>query len=510
MSTPVPAPVSRLILGPFNRVEGDLEVQLEVQDGHVREARVNAPLYRGFENMLIGREPMDALTIVPRICGICSVSQSVAAAKALADAAGVAPPPNGQLAINLMLACENLADHLTHFYVFFMPDFTRPVYAGRSWFAQANKRFAAVSGTGGSGNGDSGGGEGSRALLAARARWFALMGTLGGKWPHTGSVLPGGSSRALEPNEVLRMRAKVREMRQFLEGTLFGTSLETFTELGTLTALQSWQTQAAGSDLALFLDITQDAQLNALGTGSIRFLSYGAYANATGFEAGHGFAQGIWTADSATLSKLKSSEITEDPRHAWLADEQGALHPAQGVTQPLLDKPGAYTWNKAPRLNGQVMETGAIARQLVDGQALVRAAVAAHGASVGTRVLARLMEVARIVPLMEQWLGQLQAREPFHTPYQRPTHGQGVGLSEAARGALGHWLRIENGKLSSYQIVAPTSWNFSPRDSAGVPGALEAALVGTAVGQEGEQAGESVAVQHIVRSFDPCMVCTVH
>jgi hydrogenase large subunit len=104
----------------------------------------------------------------------------------------------------------------------------------------------------------------------------------------------------------------------------------------------------------------------------------------------------------------------------------------------------------------------------------------------------------------------LQARAPFHTAYQLPEFGAGVGLSEAARGALGHWLRIEHGRLASYQIVAPTSWNFSPRDAAGVPGALEAALVGTAVGHDGEAPGQSVAVQHIVRSFDPCMVCTVH
>jgi hydrogenase large subunit len=496
-------PSSRLILGPFNRVEGDLEVQLEVKDGRVVEARVNAPLYRGFENMLTGREPMDALTIVPRICGICSVSQSVAAAKALADAAGITPPPNGQLAINLMLACENLADHLTHFYVFFMPDFTRQVYAKYIWFERARARFAAVGMHGG-------GGEGSRALLAARARWFALMGTLGGKWPHSGSILPGGSSRALEPNEVLRMRVKVREMRHFLESTLFGTPLEDFAGLDGLAALQAWQSQAAGSDLALFLDITQDAQLNAMGTGLGRYLSYGAYADASGALGGNAFAQGIWTSGTSTLLAMDPMQITEDPRHAWLSDEQGALHPAHGITQPLLDKPGAYTWNKAPRLNGQVMETGAIARQLVDGQPLVRAAVAAHGASVGTRVLARLMEVARIIALMEQWLGELQTREPFHTIYTLPANGQGVGLSEAARGALGHWLRIEHGKLSNYQIVAPTSWNFSPRDNAGEPGALEAALVGTAVGQNGEAAGESVAVQHIVRSFDPCMVCTVH
>jgi hydrogenase large subunit len=295
-----------------------------------------------------------------------------------------------------------------------------------------------------------GGGEGSRALLGARA---------------------------LEPNEVLRLRAKVREMRQFLERELFGTALEDFAALGSLLALQAWQTQAAGSDLALLLEIADDAQLNSMGLGPGRYRSYGAYANS---EGGHGFAQGLWSADTASTSALNTAHITEDPRHAWLNDAQGPEHPLHGLTQPQLDKPGPYTWNKAPRLAGRVMETGAIARQLVDGQALVRAAVAQHGASVGTRVLARLMEVARIIPLMEQWLSSIEARAPFHTAYKLPEHGQGVGLSEAVR------------------------------DAQGVPGALEAAMVGTAVGQDGEAPGESVAVQHIVRSFDPCMVCTVH
>jgi hydrogenase large subunit len=91
-----------------------------------------------------------------------------------------------------------------------------------------------------------------------------------------------------------------------------------------------------------------------------------------------------------------------------------------------------------------------------------------------------------------------------------PEQAQGVGLSEAARGALGHWLRIENGRIAHYQIVAPTSWNFSPRDATGRPGALEAALVGAAIDSAADGRGQSVAVQHIVRSFDPCMVCTVH
>jgi len=494
----------RLVLGPFNRVEGDLEVQLDVAAGRVTQARVNAPMFRGFELMLAGREPMDALTIVPRICGICSVSQSVAAARALADACGVVMPPNGVLATKLMLACENLADHLTHFYLFFMPDFTARVYDGRAWHALAQQRFAALAGS------PSGAGLHSRQALATRARWFELIGTLGGKWPHTGAILPGGSARAIEAAERMRLLARVREMRAFLEQTLFGTPLEEVAALDSLTALQRWRARAAGSDLALFLDIADDTGLAQLGAGPGRYLSYGAYPEADG---SHAFARGVWDATTQQVSPLDTTAITEDARHAWYAEDTSAaaLHPMAGSTQPQADKAGAYSWNKAPRLAGQVLETGAIARQLADGQLLIRAAVLAHGGCVSTRVLARLLELARIVPLMEQWLQALQPHAPFHEPHRFPDSGQGIGLTEAARGALGHWLRIEKGRLSHYQIVAPTSWNFSPRDANGTPGALEAALVGAPLDSTPDNPGNtSVAVQHIVRSFDPCMVCTVH
>ena len=220
--------MSRLVVGPFNRVEGDLEVQLDIADGRVASARVNAPMYRGFEAMLTGREPHDALVIVPRICGICSVSQSVAAARAIADAAGVEPPPNGVHVTNLMLACENLADHLSHFYLFFMPDFARAVYADRPWFAAAHERFAPLAGTH------------ARAALAARQRWFELMGTLGGKWPHTQSIQPGGSARAVEAAERLRLLARVRELRAFLEATTFAAPLEEVAALDGEAALARW------------------------------------------------------------------------------------------------------------------------------------------------------------------------------------------------------------------------------------------------------------------------------
>ena len=482
----------RLIVGPFNRVEGDLEVQLDIADGRVTQARVNATMYRGFEQMLAGRAPLDALVIVPRICGICSVSQSVAAARAIADASGVTVPPNGVHTINLMLACENLADHLSHFYLFFMPDFTRPVYAQQPWFAEANRRFAALAG------------EHARAAVAARQRWFEIMGTLGGKWPHTLSIQPGGSARAVEAAERIRLLAKVREFRAFLETTTFGAQLEEIAALDSEAALQRWHAaDPMRGDLRLFLTLAADLGLETLGRGPGRTLSFGAYRQPDG---SHALADGVWSESLGRVQPVDTGAIREDATHAWLAGD-AALHPSEGLTAPMLDKPGGYTWNKAPRLSGEVVETGAIARQLASGQLLIRDAVARCGANVYTRVLARLVELARVLPMTEQWLTALAPREPFFHADRLPADADGVGLTEAARGALGHWVSVRHGRIERYQIVAPTSWNFSPRDAAGTPGALEAALEGAPV-QPGEDT--PVAVQHIVRSFDPCMVCTVH
>jgi Ni,Fe-hydrogenase I large subunit len=220
--------MTRLLAGPFNRVEGDLEVRLDVADGQVNQAWVNAPMYRGFEQILQGKHPFDAMVYVPRICGICSVTQSVAAARALAAACGVEAPPNGVWLTNLMLACENAADHLTHFYLFFMPDFTREVYAGRSWHAQALRRFSTQSG------------EHAGEAVAARQRWMHIMGTLGGKWPHTQSIVPGGSTRNLGAPERFRLGSRVAEMRSFLERVLYAAPLEEVVALDSEQTLEQW------------------------------------------------------------------------------------------------------------------------------------------------------------------------------------------------------------------------------------------------------------------------------
>ena len=160
--------MSRRIVGPFNRVEGDLEVHLEIDGNRVADAWVVSPLYRGFEHMLHGKNPLDAMVYTPRICGICSISQSAAAAAALARTQGLAAPPNGDLSRNLVLACENIADHLTHFYLFFMPDFCREIYRGEPWHAAAFDRFKAMKG------------EAVATFLQARAQFMHSLGLLAG------------------------------------------------------------------------------------------------------------------------------------------------------------------------------------------------------------------------------------------------------------------------------------------------------------------------------------------
>ena len=472
--------MTRIVVGPFNRVEGDLEVALDLEQGRVTAAYVNSPLFRGFEQIMIGRAPLDALAIVPRICGICSVAQSAAAASALADAMGLAVTVNGNLSRNLITATENLADHLTHFYLFFMPDFARPAYASRPWHAAVAKRFAAVKGAA------------AADVLPARAGLLRLMGFLAGRWPHTLAIQPGGSTRAITDGERIRLLAQLREFRGFLEKRLFGDALAAVASLASKDQLLAWAAGRAG-DFPAFLHVASDLGLDRVGRAGDTFLSYGAYGL---------FPAGTWQAGEA--DGFDPVAIDEDTTSAWLAAGT-PRHPAQGETFVDADKPDAYTWCKAPRYAGHPYEVGALARQLIAGHPLVHDLIRKDGGSVMARVVARLLELAIVLPAMEDWVKALQPGEPFCAHGELPDNVSGVGLVEAARGSLGHWLSIRHGRIDRYQIIAPTTWNFSPRDSSGQPGPLEHALIGLPAGE-----GAPPTIQHVVRSFDPCMVCTVH
>jgi hydrogenase large subunit len=478
--------MTQVIVGPFNRVEGDLELTLDIAGGRVEEARVAVTLYRGFEQLLAGRPAADALTIAPRICGICSLSQSMAAAAVLRALTGVRPPPNGELAANIAHAAENIADHFTHFYLFFMPDFARASYSGKDWFPGVEARFKAVSGAA------------SQEILPARARLLHVMGLIAGKWPHSLAIQPGGVTRALDLGGKMRLIAILDEFRAVLEKVLFAAPLEQVVGLATPDELADF---AGGKgDFAAFLRIARDLGLDGLGGLSAPLLSFGAYGSAEG----HFFAPGVFDPVSGALKP--EGAIAEAQGFSFLRDS--SPDPALAVTLPDADRAGAYSWAKAPRLDGSPAETGAAARQAVNGDPLIRALVAQRGGTnVFVRVVARVMEIARLTLAAEGWARSLRLSESFCETAPVAVSGQVVGRVEAARGALGHWASVDRGLIQRYQIIAPTTWNFSPRDSDGVAGPLEQALVGVEVGEAGAKAP---AIQHVVRSFDPCMVCTAH
>lgn len=474
--------MTQLVVGPFNRVEGDLEVRLELRQGSVEAAWVNSPLFRGFETMLLGADPRDALTLTPRICGICSISQSFAAALALADAARAEMTPQGALAAAILHAVENLADHVTHFYLFFMPDFARPAYQGRDWYPEMVEKFTATKGTS------------QRAALDARARLFHITGILGGKWPHTLAIQPAGVTRSPTAADRVRILSILKSFRRFLETDLFGAPLETLVALAHRHELDAWRTGTAG----LFLAAARDVGLATLGAGPRRYLSYGAYPLASGRTT----RAGLW--QDGCVNEVDPADISEDVARSWMIGD--AAHPFDGQTAP--DEAMAelgYSWCKAPRVGGRTAEVGALARGVVDGHAL--ALSLAEEGGVTARIAGRFLEIARTQIWLETWATALDPSEKFMGHFEVPKNARGMGLVEAARGALGHWLVIEDGRIANYQIVAPTTWNFSPRDAEDQPGPLEAALVGAPV-EDGE--ATPVSVQHIVRSFDPCMVCTVH
>ncbi len=484
--------MSRILVGPFNRVEGDLEVSLDIAGTQVRSAQVNSPLFRGFEQILQGKPALDALVYTPRICGICSVSQSVASAWALADAMQLTPPPNGDRCISLVLANENLADLLTHFYLFFMPDFAREVYCNESWFGPVQQRFKAIQG------------DAAREVLPARAEFLHMMGLLAGKWPHSLSIQPGGTAKPVQAQERLRLLAILAGFRRFLETRLFGADLDFISALDSEAALRNFADQGdwRSSDLRTFIYLSDQLQLETLGNGCDNFMSYGSYR----IEGTRQFSPGV-RRRGGPVQSLDSALIREDLSHSWMLQGGQPQHPSNGVTEPSLDNPDGYSWCKAPRLGGEVVETGALARQFINGHPLVVDLVERSGGNVRNRMLARLLELALVVPMMQRWVKEIDLKGVFCHHGRLPDVASGVGMMEAARGSLGHWVSVRGGRIENYQVIAPTTWNFSPRDHNGVPGALEQALAGTPV-RAGEQ--EPVAVQHIVRSFDPCMVCTVH
>jgi Ni,Fe-hydrogenase I large subunit len=143
---------------------------------------------------------------------------------------------------------------------------------------------------------------------------------------------------------------------------------------------------------------------------------------------------------------------------------------------------------------------------VIAGHPLITDLVTKDGPGALVRELARLVRPAELIPVMETWLSEIKEGAVFYRSPGEIADGEGVGLTHASRGALGHWVKIRNRKIEHYQIITPTAWNGSPRDSGGMRGPWEQALIGTSV----KDAANPVELGHVIRSYDACLVCTVH
>jgi hydrogenase large subunit len=236
-----------------------------------------------------------------------------------------------------------------------------------------------------------------------------------------------------------------------------------------------------------------------IGAGYKRLLAFGVF-NQDNAGTTKLLKSGYADAGANTSSAFSAAQITEQVQYSWYSGSSN-LAPASGVTTPVdpNTKPTAYSWLKAPRYNGLPVEVGPLARMWINGDYR-------GGVSVMHRHLARAYETLKIANAMTAWLNALAPGQAVVTSSQVPSSGTGVGLSEAPRGALGHWVQIAGGTISKYQIVTPTCWNASPMDGAGVAGPLEKALIGTPV----KNPAEPVEVLRVVHSYDPCLSCAVH
>src|SRR5690606_26194645 len=223
------------------------------------------------------------------------------------------------------------------------------------------------------------------------------------------------------------------------ETTLYAVPLEAIAGLASEAELDAYAKAgpATAGDFRHFLAIARALDLDRLGRADDRLMSYGSFGL---------FAEGY--ADRAGVRPIDFAAISEDVSHAWLAPTDGPQHPLHGHTAPDADRAGGYTWCKAPRLDGATVEVGALARQAVGGHPLVVDLVRLSGSNVRSRVIGRLVELARLVIFMEGAARSLRPKEPFcAAPAPLPDEASGVGLVEAARGSLGHWLRIRNGRI---------------------------------------------------------------
>ncbi|MDJ0781275.1 MAG: nickel-dependent hydrogenase large subunit [Desulfosarcinaceae bacterium] len=524
----------RVVIDPVSRIEGHLRVEVSVSNGAVEKAWSSATLFRGIERILQGRDPHDAPLITQRLCGVCTYVHQLCSVRAIEDAAGIVIPENARVVRNLILGAQFMHDHIVHFYHLHgldWADITKALAADPAAtaqlaatispqadpidFAAVQHRLQQLVNTGNLGPfANAYWGHADYRLtpeenLLVTAHYLSaleiqvtaakMMAILGGKNPHPQSVIVGGVTCGgeLTPQRLATFRDYLAQTQRFIE-TVYLPDLKAVA--------------------AKYMDWT------AVG-GFSNFLACGEFPQSVD-ELDLFMPRGvILNGDLFNVQPLDEAHISEHVAHSWYAGD-GELHPLSGHTEPAftgLDVDNRYSWFKAPRYDGAAMEVGCLARVLVGygmGKPEFVDAVQAFLtdtnlteadllSTVG-RTAARAIETALIGNAMFDWLDELNGNlesgdKEIYTGYELGT-GYGRGLLEAPRGALGHWIDMQDKTTQRYQMVVPTTWNLGPRCANRIAGPMEKALVGVPV----VDPENPVEVLRVIHSFDPCVACGVH
>jgi hydrogenase large subunit len=503
--------MARIVIDPVTRIEGHLKIEAITENGVVKEARCGGMMFRGIELILRGRDPRDAQQITQRICGVCPIAHATASSLALDDAFGIAEsvPHNGRIIRNLILGSNYIQSHILHFYHLAALDFVDVTAATGYAGTDRNLRLVSEYLTDAHYSPFLPRYEGDYRLpkelnqaavshyveaLNKRREAHEMLAIFGGKMPHQVGIFPGGALEQVTVDKILAFRWHLERLRDFI-------------------------------DRIYLPDVVAVAKCYPdyfeIGKGCGRYLSYGAWdldQSADLTTRRRFLPSGVLNGSEPALQPLDPTKITEQVKCSWYKSSSN-LHPSRGESDPDPDKPAAYSFLKAPRYLGEACEVGPLARLLIayskgheHVQQLVNRVLAELGApasalrSVLGRHAARALECKLVADAMADWILQLKPNEPVCALAEVPHNGSGMGLAEAPRGSVGHWIEIANGKIANYQAVVPTTWNCSPRDDRDQPGACEQALEGARVKDE----SNPFELVRIVRSFDPCLACAIH
>lgn len=503
--------MAKIVVDPLTRIEGHLRIEVEVENGKVVEAHAKGTMYRGIEPMLRGRDPRDATYVTERVCGVCAGSHGWASSLALDQAYGAKVPAGGRTIRNLIIGAMWLHDHPLHFYHLSALDYLDVMavaqYQGKDagLLAVKDKIVKLVK-------------AGDTAPLTPRykpdefsvndpelvtmavahylqalemqAKAKKMSAIFAGKQPHQSSIVVGGVTMLPSIEAVAQFRSMLLEQIDFIEKVY----------------LQDVITFGTGPLLPL-------AQAG-VGAGYPNYLSYGGFARDN--EGKDLFIKSgvILDGNLSKILPVDENKITEDVQYSWYKASANGKTPYTEDTIPDLAKKDAYTFVKAPRYDGKPMEVGPLARMLIMqpkglmdliGKYNIKpGAVARHAARAYETVLLA-KEMLNWVDALEKEIGSgIRVHDTDH--WEAPAQGQGAGLTEAPRGALGHFIKVADHKVENYQMVVPTTWNFSPRDDKGVRGPLEQALIGVPV----PDPENPVNIVRVVRSYDPCLACAIH